>query len=369
MTEPAENYPNPPFPAAMAPLPSERLAMDRLPSVVNSVVTGAIETCVVMSPGRGQAGAMVKAMSPDATVIQWYVDSFRAAQSTAIVAQGDIKIDVVCSSDLPEIAVDLAVLPVLKNGEAEMNRDLLQQAYQRLRVGGHLIAAVNAPRDKWLLTQMQSMFSKVHCHSDQDGWAYVGKKQGELKKVRSFDAEIEFLVDGRVMKTFSRPSVFSHRSIDTAARVMIREVAIPSGANVLELGCGNGAVAMAAAVRSVTGHAYAVDCNARAIECVTRAMDANEIRNMTPILNHDGVLPDVPPCDIALLNPPYYGDFAIAAHFIRTASAKLKPGGDVWVVTKQTDKYENQSWPGLVWHSVIQAQGYDLINYRKPVAS
>ncbi|MGB7325552.1 MAG: methyltransferase [Rubripirellula sp.] len=341
-------------------LPSEELAIGALASIADPT----IKTCLVMSPGRGQAAFELERLYPDARVISWYVDSHRSSKALAMVQTSSTRVEITCGADLPEVVVDIAVLPVLKNGEAEMNRDLLQQAYQRLRIGGHLVAAVNAPQDQWLLTQMQALFSKVHCQQTDTGWSYVAKKKSDLKKVRSFAAEIDFRADDRVLKTFSRPSMFAHRSIDNAARVMIREVAIPEGSNVLEMGCGNGAVALAAALRSRTGQVYAVDCNARSIECVESAVAANEITNLTAILNHDGKL-DVLPCDIALLNPPYYGNFAISEHFIQTASNCLRPGGDVWVVTKQTDKYEDQNWPNLYCESVKTVQGYDLICYRK----
>ncbi|TWU57311.1 class I SAM-dependent methyltransferase [Rubripirellula reticaptiva] len=360
MTDSADELSNHSQLSRLPALPSEELAIGAFPSIMDP----SVKTCLVMSPGRGQAAFELERRYPGARVISWYVDSHRSSKASAMAQSQSTRVEIVCSADLPEVVVDLVVLPVLKNGEAEMNRDLLQQSYQRLRIGGHLVAAVNSPQDQWLLAQMQALFAKVHCQQTEAGWSYVAKKKSELKKVRSFAAEIEFRADGRLLKTFSRPSMFAHRSIDNAARVMMREVVIPEGANVLEMGCGNGAVALAAALRSRTGQVYAVDCNARSIQCVESAVAANEITNLTAILNHDGEL-DVLPCDIALLNPPYYGNFAISEHFIQTASNCLRPGGDVWVVTKQTDKYEDQNWPNLYCDSVKTVQGYDLICYRK----
>ena len=348
--------------SVLPPLPSERLAMRAMGQLAGKP----IRDVIVMSPGRGQAAWLAEELWEDAKVASWFVDSHRAAQAKLAADQGGHGPEIVCETDLPESAYDLAILPVLKTGEAEMNRELLQQAHQRLRIGGQLIASVNAPADHWLQTQMQNLFDKVACHQEKDGWTYVGKKKKELKKVRRFDAEIEFRVGDRLLTTYSRPSVFSHRSMDTAARIMIREVEIPIGAKVLELGCGNGGVAMAAAIRSETGPVYAADCNTRAVQCVARGAEACGIENLTAILNHDGDFRgEVTPCDFALLNPPYYGEFSIAKHFVNTAIANVVSGGEIWIVTKQADHYHQQEWAGAIFESSRVVQGYDLIGYRK----
>ncbi|TWT95057.1 Ribosomal RNA small subunit methyltransferase C [Neorhodopirellula pilleata] len=326
----------------------------------------ALSDVLVMSPGRGQAAWLAETIWPEANVTSWFIDSHRAAQAELAAGQAGHHPLIVCEMDLPEQAIDLAVLPVLKTGEAEMNRDLMQQAVARLRIGGTLITAVNSAADHWLQAQMQGLFAKVKCTRTEDGCVYEGVKKVELKKVRSFEAAIEFRVDDRVLTTYSRPSVFSHRSIDTAARIMIREVPITDGQNVLELGCGNGAVALAAAARSSSGNVYAVDCNARSVDCVRRAADRHQLTHVTAILNHDGQLDGVVmPCDIALLNPPYYGEFSIAKHFVNTAIRYVRTGGEIWIITKQADNYHDQDWKGAFFVSSVNVQGYDLICYRK----
>ncbi|TWT82951.1 Ribosomal RNA large subunit methyltransferase G [Planctomycetes bacterium CA13] len=342
----------------LPPLPSEALLID----VLCTKSYHGVKHAIVLSPGRGQSAWSLAERYPRADVVAWFVDSHRAAKARRSTV-GTVRI--VCSSDLPEQMVDLALLPVLKNGEAEMNRELLQQAHQRLRVGGTLIASVNAPDDQWLLKQMQAVFDKVHCRRLQSGCVYFGKKKSEISKIRSFDAEITFRVEDQILTAFSLPSVFSHRSIDNAARVMIRHVDVPTGCNVLELGCGNGAVAMAAAFRSATGDVYAVDCNTRAVDCARRGAEVNGINNLTAILNHDGKLSGLEPCDLALLNPPYYGDFKIAEHFMATAASCLSAGARAWVVTKQTGQYLDREWPGFCVVDQQKAQGYDLLGFEK----
>jgi 16S rRNA (guanine1207-N2)-methyltransferase len=342
----------------LPPLPSEQLLIDHLASSTRSSLASAI----VMSPGRGQSANALAAAFPNSKVTSWFVDLHRAERAREVTSED---VHVICQPDLPDTTWELALLPVLKTGEAEMNRDLIHQSWQRLTIGGELIAAVNSPKDTWLLNQLQALGPKVRCHDHATGRVYVVRKSSETFKPKNFDAEFTHRVDDRILSVHSRPSVFSHRSVDRAAAAMIRHAPIPEGSTVLELGCGNGAVAMAAAVRSQTGHAYAVDCNSRAVQCTERAAAQNQIKNLTAIVNHDGDLPNVPPCDIALLNPPYYGDFRIAEHFMVTAAKKLQSGGEAYVITKQTDRYLEYDWWPLEMTDRKTAQSYDLLRFTR----
>jgi 16S rRNA (guanine1207-N2)-methyltransferase len=347
----------------LPPLPSEQLLID------------AIKRChfsraIVVSPGRGQSGWHARSLCPNGQISLWYVDQFRAEQGRAAANENEAIVDVLCSSDLPDETYQLALFPVLMRGEAEMTRDVLQQLHQRLEPGGRLVASVNNPKDHWLQSQMQSLFEKVQCQQAATGWVYTAIKKAELKKIRSFVAEFPFRDNERIIQLVTRPSVFSHRSLDTAARLLVTHSDITPGEHVLDFGCGSGAVAIAAAIRSQTGHVLAVDSNARAIECTQRGAELNGVENLAVILNHDGrlpphVLPESGQFNVALLNPPYYGDFSIADHFMRSSANVLRPGGRAIVVTKQADAFHDHDWANLLLKSEHDVSGYQLLTYVK----
>ncbi|MCM2369368.1 class I SAM-dependent methyltransferase [Aporhodopirellula aestuarii] len=346
------------IPQSLPPLPSEQL-------LIEAIDNCAFANCLVVSPGRGQSGWHAKSLCPSGKVSLWYVDSFRAAQSRVTAVSADVDVEVLCSADLPQDPIQLALIPVLQRGEAEMTRDVLQQAHERLEIGGVMMSSVNNPKDRWLREQMQALFDKVNCKQTPSGWVYTATKRRALKKHRNFDAEFTFREQDRLITVFSRPSVFSHRSLDLAARRLISNSEVRPGDRVLDFGCGSGAVGLASAIRSESGDVFAVDCNARAIECVRRGAERNEISNLTATLNHDGQLPQIMGCDLALLNPPYYGDFAIAEHFLRTATKLIVDGGRALVVTKMRDEYHSRPWPNLWLESETEASGYQLLTYRK----
>lgn len=343
----------------LPPLPSDQL-------IIDAIDRCQFDACVVVSPGRGQSGWHAKSLCPSGVVTLWYVDAFRANGASSAAAEAGHDVNVVCAADLPDQPAQLVIVAVLQRGESEMTRDVLQQAHQRLDLGGQLVASVNNADDRWLREQMQAMFDKVHCQKAADGWVYTATKRSPLRKIRRFDAEFVFRDNERLIRITTRPSVFSHRSLDTAARLLVTHGDLAIGDRVIDFGCGSGAVGIASAFRvGVGGHVFCIDSNARAVQCAAANADANGLRNVTAILNHDGVLPDVPPCDVALLNPPYYGNFSIAEHFVHSATQRIRSGGRVIVVTKQADQYDLRTWPSLFQQSQHHASGYQLLMYRK----
>ena len=275
-------------------------------------------------------------------------------------------VDVLCGSDLPdghqpgadvaqtsrdaaagtegqaEFRYDLVAMPTLRRGEVELTRDLMQQAHERLASGGYLAVSIDNPKDQWLHEQMQALFDKVTCHRTPQGSAYWGKKTSPLKKVKDFSCQFTFREEDseRIIQVLSRPGVFSHRRLDPGARQLMLTAEIGPADNVLEMGCGAGAVSLAAAF-ATSGTVFAVDANARAVECTERGAQLNGLDNVQAILNADGDLNLPVAIDLALANPPYFGNDRISQHFVDTAIDVLRPGGALLVVTKSPEWYDD----------------------------
>jgi len=295
-------------------------------------------------------------------VAAWYVDLHDAAEANLVCAEG---VEIQCGSDLPEEEVDLVAIPVLRRGEAEMTRELLQQAHERLVEGGYLAVSVDNPKDTWLHEQMQALFDKVTCQRSARGSVYWGRKTQPLKKIRDFSCQFTFRDQQRTIQVISRPSVFSHRRLDPGARQLMLSAEIGPQDNVLEMGCGAGAVSLAAAFQT-TGQVIAVDANARAVECTERGAELNQLSNVQTIHNADGLLELPVAVDLALANPPYFGNDRISQHFVDTAVASLRSGGALLVVTKQPAWYESyfeQHFEDIV---VFEASKYFIACGRKP---
>jgi 16S rRNA G1207 methylase RsmC len=210
------------------------------------------------------------------------------------------------------------------------------------------------------------VFRKLERRRLPAGTLYVGTKTEPLKKIKNFVCEFAFRDQGHLIRATSRPGVFSHRSIDAGARQLIAEMQIEAGARVLDIGCGAGVMALAAARRAEGVKVHAVDSNARAVECTRRGAELNGLNNVTPELNAEGNYAGAGLYDLALANPPYYAGFRIARHFLTAGREALSAGGKMLVVTKHPHWYAENMCEWFDGVSVSERKGYYVFQGVRP---
>jgi 16S rRNA G1207 methylase RsmC len=320
------------FPAE-PPRPAEQLLIDFLPKL-----PGMRALCTTL--GRAQwAGAFADAR-PVGTATCWFLDLYGQQQSALHFGMEHPQIRLICAADPPAGPFDIAALPLPRQGEVELVRDQLQLAHERLAIGGTFAAATDNSDDHWLHDQLKPLFDKVSRHPQQAGVVYTAIKRAPLKKLKNFANEFAFRDGERLIYLRSRPGVFSHRSLDTGARALMEAMRLEAGQRVLDIGCGSGAVALAAACRFPDVHAHAIDTNPRAVEATEWAAQRNEVPRVTAALDCEGSSLEPATFDLALGNPPYYSNFRLAEVFIDIACRALKPTGKLQLVTKMPDWYQ-----------------------------
>ncbi len=319
------------------------------------------ERILCTTVGRAQAAATLADKRPASRVACWFLDQHQ--QRLAAAACGECgNLSLAVAADAPPKPIDLAVIPLSKSGEAELARDLLQSACQWLELGGTLVAAVDNPRDRWLREQLGAWFDKVSIVTRADAVAYVARKTAEPRKWKNFRCEFAFRDRGRLIRVVSRPGVFSHRRIDGGARQLLAAADPASGARILDVGCGAGVVGLALAARDPTCRVHAVDSHARAVECTLAGAALNGLTNVTVKLNSTGEYDAAGQFDLALANPPYYADFAIAERFLAAARRSLKPGsGRVLVVTKRPAWYHDHMQAEWIGVESRQGKNYAIV--------
>ena len=320
------------------------------------------------SPGLAQfAGTAARAL-PQAAVTCTYLDLYRANLAKDYWHEMPPNMRIECATDLAVEEADVVAFPFSVSGEAELTRDLMQAGHERLRLGGKMYATTNNRDDTWLEEQLRKVFRKLQRRTFAAGVLYVGTKSEPLKKIKKFYCEFAFRDCGRLIRAISRPSVFSHRHIDPGARHLIDEMQIDSGARVLDIGCGAGVVALAAACRAEGVQVHAVDSNSRAVECTQRGAELNGLTNLTTELNASGNYSGAGGYDLALANPPYYSGFRIASHFLTAGRDALSPGGRMLVVTKHPAWYEENLSTWFDEVSVTPCKGYCVFQGVRPGA-
>ena len=260
-------------------------------------------------------------------------------------------IELFCNPDLPDRLFDSVVFPTDSRSASELTRDILLQIESRLKQHGRLVISTNNPKDHWLHTQLKSIFGKITVIKDGDGVCYIARKSAKEPKQKDFQAKFAFRDGERLIRCTSRPGVFSHRRVDPGARALIRSLDLLNEDDlshtlqprrIVEVGCGSGAVIVAACLRYPDAQSLAVDSHARAIQSTEQTAALNEVTNLNVMLTSNGVLPDAGSYDLFLANPPYYSDYRISEVFLQSASESLKSGGRLHLVTKLTDWHQER---------------------------
>ena len=332
---------------------TEQLLLENLPA-------GEIRTALCTTRARGQAAGLIAAKWPDSRVVCHTLDAYHAERTLKVQGTKDGRLLTACVPDFPHVGdafpeddaaagtlrgYDLAALPTTAGGESELTRELLRQAHDRLRGGGRLLVSVDNPKDSWTHDRMRELFDKVTVTRDANpagggprGVVYGGTKKGPLAKEKTYDCEFAVRDRGTLLKVVSRPGVFSHRRIDSGGRALIDSLEVADGERVLDVGCGSGVVALAAAARGPGVTVHTVDSNPRAVQCTALGADLNGFADrMTATLTADAMPPTdlLGTFDVAAGNPPYFSHQRIAGLFLAAADAALKPGGRCLMVTKQ----------------------------------
>ena len=160
--------------------------------------------------------------------------------------------------------------------------------------------------------------------------------------------------------------VFSHGHLDTGTSLLLRAAPSPSASgDVLDLGCGSGAIALTMALRSPGARVWAVDVNARALELTA----TNAARNGVTIRT---ALPDAVPEDVRFStiwsNPPIRIGKAQLRRLLLRWLERLTPDGvAVLVVQKHLGADSLQRWLSEQAYAVdriASKAGYRLLHVR-----
>lgn len=333
---------------------------------------------LISSLHRGQTAHRLAELGHGVTLFEFEHYRWRLYQS---LIPTHPNLEIVCSPDPPMATTfDLVVLSVRRDWGAELTRDLLQAFAGCVASQGTLVVVADHPDDQWVGDQLRDFSKQVKRYtaagSDTSGQATSGATAyllpGNSLKVRQRDFRCQFAFRdrGRLLQVVTRPGVFSHRKLDLGARRLMDTMEVNAGQRVLDIGCGSGVVAFAAAARGEDIHVVAIDSNSRAIDCVRQGASLNQLQGQVePILSSDGSVPgyQLGDFDVALANPPYFANLQIAELFLAAAQAALKPGGTVWVVGKQPEWYRSNV---PRWFDNVELQmvggGYCIAKGRRP---
>lgn len=178
-----------------------------------------------------------------------------------------------------------------------------------------------------------------------------------------------FLPDISLELTTDR-GVFSADKVDAGTKYLLTEAPAPGGGctDILDLGCGYGAIACALAMRAPSATVWAVDVNTRALRLCRHNAQALRIANV--IATDPGQVPRDTRFDLIYSNPPVRVGKAALRDILERWLDRLRERGHAYlVVSKHLGADSLARWlEGQGWHAnrIGSRQGYRLLDVSRP---
>jgi 16S rRNA (guanine1207-N2)-methyltransferase len=285
----------------------------------------------------GEAARLAVALASD-EIVAYQMDLHPAERLREALAEMGSRARVETAADLWDLPADFQTLlyPAPKGGERELKIDMVEQAYHVLRPRG--IFAVLSPyrKDAFFPPLLKKVFGRVHAPTLGRSTLFWCQREGDRPRRRH---EVTFQVrldEGRTLRFLSRPGTFAYGRFDDGARALVAELDVRPGDRVVDVGCGCGTNGVIAALRGgPDGHVTFVDSNLRALALAQHNARENGVASFDAVASSrvEG-LPERT-FDVALTNPPYLAQSAVAGLFTLRARSLLKPGGRFHLVTRQ----------------------------------
>lgn len=214
-------------------------------------------------------------------------------------------------------------------------------------------------------------FADLAVISRSRGWRVLRLRAPEAGAAANGSREPWLRFDALGRSWWALPGVFAAGRLDAGSGELLAALAalVPSplaGAEVLDLGCGTGVLA-AFAQEAGAREVWAVDDDLAAVRCTRRNLPAAGATVLHSDL--DAELEPERRFDVVLANPPFHVGRqvrpALSQAFVRTARARLRPGGELLMVANRALPYEREleDWRGS--ETVRVSAGFKVLRARR----
>lgn len=236
------------------------------------------------------------------------------------------------------------VLSHLPRGRA-VTEALIQQAVAALKPGGRLyLVAHKRAGIKGAVAHAARLLGRAGVVRYKGGYhVALGIKERTVPQPVRESSLLVIQLDGAPTLLVSRPGAFAWGRLDDGTAALVRAMEIQPDEALLDLGCGTGLLALAAARRGA--HVTAVDADLCAIESARLTLQANGVTGEVSLSDCAQAVLDRR-FDVVLCNPPFHQgvgvEYDVAHQMIRDAATVLRPGGRFYLVSNAFIRYERE---------------------------
>lgn len=220
--------------------------------------------------------------------------------------------------------------------------ELIDAAYRKMAIHGRfLLGGRRNTGVESYRRRMEAVFGHVETPASKSGFrVYRSGKGSPEPGAHPVDPAPAFEVTDLPGGSFAfeaSAGVFSCRGLDAGARILIETVEVNDGDRVLDLGCGYGAIGIAAANRA--REVQLLDTSLLAVRCARRNIARNGVTNARVALSDGFEAVQERVFDLILCNPPTHDGAATARRFVQGAARHLDSQGRFAVVAMRPGLY------------------------------
>jgi 16S rRNA (guanine1207-N2)-methyltransferase len=191
----------------------------------------------------------------------------------------------------------------------------------------------------------------------------------ERPRSRSSRAELRFLYRGELLAFTVDRGVFAAHGLDPGTGLLIENLTVHPTDRVLDLGCGWGAVGVAAAKAARAGRVVLTEVNRRAARLARDNLERNRLTNAEVRVGPFYEPVATERFDLIATNPPYRAGRPHVLRLLTEAPDHLGPGGRLVLVGKGSQgirfyqEWLAEHWPGPV-EVLGRGSGYRVLEAR-----
>jgi 16S rRNA (guanine1207-N2)-methyltransferase len=192
----------------------------------------------------------------------------------------------------------------------------------------------------------------------------------ERPRTSSARSELRFLYRGDVLHFLVDRGVFASHGLDPGTALLIENLTVRPTDRVLDLGCGWGAVGVAAARSASRGHVVMTEVNRRAARLARLNLERNRVENAEVRVGPTFEPVREETFDVIATNPPYRAGRPVVLEMLEGAPAHLTARGKLVLVGKgsQGIRYY-QDWLDSHWEGPVEVlgrgSGYRVLEARR----